>query len=372
MSLLTLRYPTTLPCPQTSTVAPSEKRQLSDEARPRDARALQRDRLELERITWPPLTAAQAEEIRSWWRNDLVYGGAWFVANWPVPRGMVSCVRRFLEQPSWSFVPGGFWALSALCEIRGVGLDPVRSPETISLLHLDGDLADEVGGSYANVPLAILALPFVDSAEGFGQQGSFTYSLGGAGQSGITRTYSGSDPLIDTAQWQIDAMLTLTAGGYPARTLVSITRDRVAPDVQTSLVTVQAQSASTEIRVQVRVVGAGNIDVPELVAGSRVITAGNRTHVRVTYRNGDVRQYHDGVLVALLEGVSIDASVASTTLTRISIGCAPAGGSGGPSSVVVFSGFMAGLIDEFRLASEVTDAGDFDVPNRPFTLPLGA
>lgn len=119
-----LQSPPTLPVPQTSTVTPAERRALSDSNRPRDARALQRDRLDYERITWPPMAPAKTQVLLDWWRDELIYGGAWFSATWPLPRGFVSAVRKMREQPRWQFVPGGYWRISALCEVRGRGEVP--------------------------------------------------------------------------------------------------------------------------------------------------------------------------------------------------------------------------------------------------------
>jgi hypothetical protein len=125
--MASVSYPAGLPRPQTSTVTPAERRALSNADRPREARNVQRDRLEYERITWPPMTIADCDTLLTWWRTTLIYGGAWFAATWPLPRGLVSAVRKLREQPRWQFVPGGFWRLSALCEIRGRGVEPAAS-----------------------------------------------------------------------------------------------------------------------------------------------------------------------------------------------------------------------------------------------------
>jgi len=136
-------YPAGLPCPQTSVVTPAERRALSQSDRPREARALQRDRLDYERITFPPMPIEKSDELLTWWRDTLVFGGAWFSAPWPLPRGLVTAVRKFREQPRWEFVPGGFWRLSALCEVRGRGELPTDGGDPYFsnvgyLLHMDG------------------------------------------------------------------------------------------------------------------------------------------------------------------------------------------------------------------------------------------
>lgn len=114
-------YPSSLPTPQASTVTPAERRALSDPKRPREARALERDRRDFERVTWPAMSSAQVAAFDAWWRTTLVYGGAWFSARWPLPQGFVSAVRKFVEQPKWAYVGRGFWRTSALMEVRGQG-----------------------------------------------------------------------------------------------------------------------------------------------------------------------------------------------------------------------------------------------------------
>ncbi len=116
------RAPTALPVPQTSTVTSAERRMLSDQNRPREVRAIQRDRHEFERLTWPPMSTLEVELLLDWWEDELVFGGAWFAATWPLPRGMVGAVRKFYKQPESRFVPGGYWKVSALCEVRGASV----------------------------------------------------------------------------------------------------------------------------------------------------------------------------------------------------------------------------------------------------------
>jgi len=119
-----LNYPTSLPCPRSITVTPWERRQLAAVDRPREARALQRDRATYERVTWPPLTGVQVDILMSWWRENLVMGGAWFVANWPTPRGSIPIVRKFVSQPQRTYIAPGFWQWSAMCETRGLSEIP--------------------------------------------------------------------------------------------------------------------------------------------------------------------------------------------------------------------------------------------------------
>lgn len=159
--MASVTYPAGLPCPQTSTVTPAERRALSSADRPREARNIQRDRLDYERITWPPMTIAESDTLLTWWRTTLIYGGAWFVATWPLPRGLVAAVRKLREQPKWQFVPGGFWRLSALCEVRGRGMEPATTQmceggylenfdEGLAPYSIGGDVFSIVSSTYGN------------------------------------------------------------------------------------------------------------------------------------------------------------------------------------------------------------------------------
>jgi hypothetical protein len=178
-----LEYPAGLPCPQTSTVTPAERRALSDSDRPRDARPLQRDRLEFERITWPPMTEAQSAEFDAWWRETLTFGGAWFAADWPLPRGMVTAVRKFREQPRLQFVPGGFWRISALCEVRGRGMLP-STDDVLLLVGANLDFNDESRFAVVPVVTGAPAISSVTKKLGAGSGGT-------AGAVGARVTYVG-------------------------------------------------------------------------------------------------------------------------------------------------------------------------------------
>lgn len=123
-------YPTTLPIPQTASVTPFDRAQLSNGDRPREARALSTDRLAVVRATWPPLSPADAAVFQEWWQVQIYEGGAWFNATWPLPQGTVEAVFRFIEQPRWRFVPGGRWRIEGVLEQRGRGLSVIDGPNT--------------------------------------------------------------------------------------------------------------------------------------------------------------------------------------------------------------------------------------------------
>lgn len=116
---MAIDYPLSLPVPQTMLVTPMDRAARSDPDRPREARALSRDRLDIVRATWPPLSPEQAAVFQGFWRDDIYQGGAWFNASWPLPQGTVPAVYKFIQQPRWRFVPGGMWRIEALLEKRG-------------------------------------------------------------------------------------------------------------------------------------------------------------------------------------------------------------------------------------------------------------
>lgn len=120
-----LTYPATLPSLITAPVTPAERRLLSDViGGPQQARGVQRDYLATRQVEWGPFTRAQAEEFERWWRETLVYGGAWFSATWVSPQGRVPLVYQFAEPPKWVYVADGIWRVSAALHVRGRGLVP--------------------------------------------------------------------------------------------------------------------------------------------------------------------------------------------------------------------------------------------------------
>ena len=137
---MAIDFPITLPVPQTMQVTPMERAQFSDADRPREARALSLDRLAIVRAVWPALPPAKAEIFRAWWRDTVYQGGAWFNATWPLPQGRVPSVFRFIEQPTWRFVPGGYWRIEAVLEQRGRTLSVIDGALGITPTGWDPDL----------------------------------------------------------------------------------------------------------------------------------------------------------------------------------------------------------------------------------------
>jgi len=139
-----LVYPDDLPTPQVAPFQSTERRALSG-SRPFQARALQRDRLATQQIVFPPLTFEQATRLRDWWRSDLEYGGNWFLApKWPRPQG-IGGVRQWLGPLRFDNVPPRMVRVTGACELRGLGMDPLKYVLPLLAMHFSGNFTDESG-----------------------------------------------------------------------------------------------------------------------------------------------------------------------------------------------------------------------------------
>lgn len=165
-------YPDTLPGPSVATITSTERRVLSQGDGPFDARAVQRDRLATQQLTFPPFSADEAATFRVWWRDTLQRGGAWFAATWALPQGFVEGVRHFVGAPKRQRV-GGFWQVTAVCEVRGRGLPP-NQPLPFDPLSMFA--SGEAGGYY----------DFTDPASLFSDLGRTTPATMGGDVQGVT------------------------------------------------------------------------------------------------------------------------------------------------------------------------------------------
>lgn len=121
-----IRYPAHLPCPQTTTVSVKERRAMS-EGDPIRYRPIQRNDVQLEQLTFMFRSFQLSQDFMNWFRDDLFDGGAWFSAEWPLPKGKARAVRRFLGVPSFpTFMAAVGWKVSVLSEVRGTGLSDVQ------------------------------------------------------------------------------------------------------------------------------------------------------------------------------------------------------------------------------------------------------
>jgi hypothetical protein len=143
-----IEWPDSLPCPMAMPTRSYVRR--AGQSRPFLARPTQRDRHQFQDVTFVPMNYATATALRTFWREDLEFGGNWFSApTWSRPQG-AGGVRRFIGPLEFSYIPGtamGYWRATGTVEIRGVGEVPVR-PDASAIWLLNefvtsGGLGDE-------------------------------------------------------------------------------------------------------------------------------------------------------------------------------------------------------------------------------------
>ena len=121
-----LAYPSSLPGPTAAAVSADERRQIAELDGVRITRGIQNDRSSLYSATFIFKSSAECAAFRSWWKDTLIYGGAWFTSTWPWPEGLVSRVRRFVTVPRWDWLPSVGWRVTAVLETRSTrGVDPI-------------------------------------------------------------------------------------------------------------------------------------------------------------------------------------------------------------------------------------------------------
>lgn len=188
-----IEAPQGLPCPQTSTVTPEERRLLTEsQTGPRQARTIELDERQVQVLSWT-LSSDEAAIFKTWWRETLTYGGAWFSApaTWPTPEGVVVKVRRFIEAPQWAYAGVGVWRVSAVCEVRGETELP-QTPSTVP----DGLWRDTFSGT-AGTPLSSHSqdVPLLGSVWVFNPGGVVEPELDGSGSA--TAVASGNGWMSD-------------------------------------------------------------------------------------------------------------------------------------------------------------------------------
>jgi hypothetical protein len=119
-------YPATIPGPEQAPVQPLD-RAIRHGADPRESAAGQRDFSGTQDLKFR-FVSAQAEIFQAWWKTTLVYGGLWFGADWPLPAGVLTAIRRFTQPPQWQHVADGTWDVTAKVEIRGVSVPQLYYP----------------------------------------------------------------------------------------------------------------------------------------------------------------------------------------------------------------------------------------------------
>ena len=121
-----VRYPSDLPCPQADTdLVPRERRYISDISDVRNMRMFQQEfQATRNRINFI-FTEEEAREFREWYKNDILYGGAWFLADWPTLDKDKNVPHRFVGHPKYEWLYGGNPGMMGRQIGRGGAIQPV-------------------------------------------------------------------------------------------------------------------------------------------------------------------------------------------------------------------------------------------------------
>lgn len=119
-----VRYPDDLPCPHADTdLTPRERRYISDIGEVKKLRRFQSTFQATRQNISFVFTQEQSRRFREWYKNDIIEGGAWFYANWPILHKDKRIAYRFVTRPVWEFLARGNYHVSATVELdeRKVG-----------------------------------------------------------------------------------------------------------------------------------------------------------------------------------------------------------------------------------------------------------
>ena len=113
-----VKYPDDLPCPQIETdLQPRERRYISDIGQVKKLRRFQRDYQATRQNISFVFTPEQARDFQLWYKNDIVEGGAWFYADWPILHKETGISYRFVTRPVWRVLALGNFHVSATVEL---------------------------------------------------------------------------------------------------------------------------------------------------------------------------------------------------------------------------------------------------------------
>ncbi len=119
-------YPTELPGPGDCALTPDERRRVpSIDGGPFDTADGQTDFLATQTHTFV-LTDAEFDAWWTWWKNTLIFGGAWFAAAWPHPAGAVTAARQFITAPTVEALGNGRRRITIQSQLRGAGVMPTN------------------------------------------------------------------------------------------------------------------------------------------------------------------------------------------------------------------------------------------------------
>lgn len=121
-----VKYPEYLPCPQVDTdLTPRERRYISDIGEVKKFRRFQRPYQATRQKISFIFTSEEAKEFSEWYKNEIIEGGAWFYADWPILHKEQKITYRFVTRPVWKFLARQNYHVSATVELyegRKVGI----------------------------------------------------------------------------------------------------------------------------------------------------------------------------------------------------------------------------------------------------------
>lgn len=202
-------YPADLPCPTQAPLRAEERRDLTSLPGPRDSKAFQRAGQHQQRLTFR-LTFAKAVAWAAWWGDELIKGGAWFMAHWPHPTGQ-AVPRRFLGAPEWSAIKGVGWEVSIAAEALSTDQLPVATEAPIWLDNFSGPAGpiNEGEGHAQDIPLND---SYWDANEGliFSLDGEGSAVDGSAGNFALTSfdDFGNIDAPLIGPGWRFEAEIT--------------------------------------------------------------------------------------------------------------------------------------------------------------------
>lgn len=113
-----VKYPDDLPCPQIETdLTPRERRYISDIGQVKKLRTFQRDYQATRQNISFVFTPEQARDFQLWYKDEIIDGGAWFYADWPILHKETDIAYRFVTRPVWRVLALGNFHVSATVEL---------------------------------------------------------------------------------------------------------------------------------------------------------------------------------------------------------------------------------------------------------------
>ena len=151
-----VRYPDDLPCPQVDTdLVPRERRYISDVSEPKKYRAFQKGFQATRNNVSFIFSETQAAAFQEWYREELLEGGGWFYADWPLLHTEKDVAHRFVTRPVWKFLARGFFNVTATIEVYERKVGKVKNIYTSKIYpHYFADYVTSTTISAKGMPFA--------------------------------------------------------------------------------------------------------------------------------------------------------------------------------------------------------------------------